>query len=242
MVLDARLQPPSSQYLLGTDNLGRDILSRLIWGIRQDVMVGVVSVGIVFVAATGWAMLAGRVRRRNDWRGDTLEDLVMLPRDALCAFPWLVLMLLLTSMVGVRSGGPAVSWLYSLPVALIVSVALLPRAVGMLQEAYRSPPVGKAWFTGLLQAVPVMVLFAVGGGIIYLASVSYLGLGVPPPAPELGGMLSGPARRYMLQAPWMALWPPAVLILLLTAWVMAGETLLERMGFRSKALWSKVWE
>jgi peptide/nickel transport system permease protein len=87
-----------------------------------------------------------------------------------------------------------------------------------------------------------MVLFAVGGGIIYLASVSYLGLGVPPPAPELGGMLSGPARRYMLQAPWMALWPPAVLILLLTAWVMAGETLLERMGFRSKALWSKVWE
>jgi peptide/nickel transport system permease protein len=87
-----------------------------------------------------------------------------------------------------------------------------------------------------------MLIFAVAGGILYLATASYLGFGSPPPSPELGGMLAGPARRYMLQAPWMALWPPVVLVLLLVSWIMAGEALLERLGFRSKAVWSKIWE
>jgi peptide/nickel transport system permease protein len=87
-----------------------------------------------------------------------------------------------------------------------------------------------------------MIVFAVAGGIVYLATMGNLGFGTPPPAPELGSMLTGPSRRYMLQAPWMGLWPSAALLLLLLAWVMTGEVLLERLGFKSKAVWSKVWE
>jgi len=69
-----------------------------------------------------------------------------------------------------------------------------------------------------------------------------MGLGVPPPYPELGGMLSGAGRQFMMQSPWMALSPVVTLSLLLLIWVMAGEALLERLGFRSKAVWAKTME
>ncbi len=233
-----RLAPPSGQFPLGTDNLGRDILSRVIFGIREDVFMALMAVGIMAVLAVGWAVLAARVKRSDDWRGDTLEDLVMLPRDVLYAFPWLIVVLL--AVVFTRVSGPVSA--FGMPLILGVGLALLPRAVGVMQEAYRSQPEGEPWSRAVLRALPVMLFFAVGGGILYVASAGYLGLGVPPPAPELGMMLAGPARRYVLQAPWMALWPPVVLVMLLTVWVMAGESLLERFGFRSKALWSKVWE
>jgi peptide/nickel transport system permease protein len=242
MVLGARLQPPSSQYLLGTDNLGRDILSRLIFGVRQDLFVAIMAVAIMFVVTIGWAMLAAHVRRRNDWWGDTFEDLVMLPRDVLCAFPWLVLLLLLASFGAMATGGPVKAPLFALGPILSISLALLPRAVGMIQEAYRWPPEAKQRLHSLLLSIPIMIVFAVAGGIVYLATMGNLGFGTPPPAPELGSMLTGPSRRYMLQAPWMGLWPSAALLLLLLAWVMTGEVLLERLGFKSKAVWSKVWE
>jgi peptide/nickel transport system permease protein len=242
MVLGARLQPPSSQYLLGTDNLGRDILSRLIFGVRQDLFVAIMAVGIMVVVAIGWAMLAAHVRRRNDWLGDTFEDLVMLPKDVLCAFPWIVLLLLALSFGQVAKAGGEPAPLFALATIMSISLALLPRAVGMMQEAYRWPPERKQWLHGLLLSIPVMIVFAVAGGVVYLATMGYLGFGTPPPAPELGAMLAGPARRYMLQAPWIGLWPSVALLLLLLAWVMTGEVLLERLGFKSKAVWSKVWE
>lgn len=242
MALNARLQPPSPQYILGTDNLGRDVFSRLIFGIRQDVFLGLLAAGIMLAFAVGWAIVGSRASRSDDWRGDTLEDLVMLPRDVLYAFPWLVLLLLATSLAGIPASGPVAFLRYLLPVTLAVSLVILPRAVAMIQEAYRSAPAGTSRLYALLMSVPIILLFAVAGSMLFLAAVGYMGFGVAPPAPELGGMLTGPARRYMLQAPWMALWPPLVLVLLLAAWVMAGEALLERFGFRSKAVWSKIWE
>jgi len=238
-LLSERLSGPSPAHILGTDNLGRDVLSRLVLGIREDVLLALAAVGIMFLLAVGWSILAACARRSDDWQGDTMEDLVMLPRDVLYAFPWLVLLLLMVSFAVPDSGrGPA----SSLPVILAASLVLLPRAVGVLQEAPQSAPEGRSWRQGLLRALPVMALFAVAGGIVYVATASYLGLGVPPPTPELGGMLAGPVWAYMLQAPWMAVWPSVALILLLTVWVMAGESLLERFGFRTKAVWSKIWE
>jgi peptide/nickel transport system permease protein len=149
----------------------------------------------------------------------------------------LILLLLFVSIVGIQTTG-----FITISLVLLVSLTLLPRAAGIVQEAYHFAPPGRSWLDRVLVALPVIVLFSVAGGILYISATSYLGFGVPPPIPELGGMLSGPARRYMLQAPWMALWPSTTLILLLTAWVMAGDALLERLGFRTRGMWSKIWE
>jgi hypothetical protein len=129
-----------------------------------------------------------------------------------------------------------------LPPIIVISLALLPRAAGMIQESYRSASPGNGWLRPLLLSVPTMLVFAMAGGVLYLATISYLGLGVPPPAPELGSMLSGPSRRYLLDAPWMWIWPLAAILLLLTSWVMTGEVLLARLGFKTRSVWSKIWE
>ena len=232
-----RLTAPSTSHLLGTDNVGRDILSRLLYGIRIDVFGlisagGLVYAGILFFVAAGWAMLAEYFRRLISPTSDFLGDLIMLPGDIISSFPWLVLLLLLMSMLG--PGGSQL--------VLVSSLVILPRAVNVIREASRSLPGGKGLFQSILLAVPVMLLFTVAGGILYFSTASYLGLGVPPPFPELGGMLSGAGGQFMIQAPWMALWPAIALILLLLIWVMAGEALLERLGFRSKAVWAKIME
>jgi peptide/nickel transport system permease protein len=242
MSLNARLQAHSSTHILGTDNLGRDVFSRLIFAIRQDFSAGLLAVAIMVVAAVGWALLAAHARKRDDWQGDTLEDMVMLPRDVLSAFPWLVMLLLIASLIGLPTSGSVTFSRYVLPVILSVSLVLLPRAVGIMQDAFRSPPPGWNWLRSMLYAVPTMILFTVAGSILYIAAAGYLGLGILPPAPELGNLLAGASRRYFLQAPWMAVWPPVTLILLIWVWVLAGQTLLERFGYRSKAVWSKIWE
>ena len=97
-------------------------------------------------------------------------------------------------------------------------------------------------FRSVIPAIPVMLLFTVAGGVFYISTAGYLGFGVVPPYPELTGMISGAGRQYLMVAPWMAVWPAIALILLLLIWVMAGEALLERLGFRSGAVWSKVME
>ncbi|MBA7656325.1 hypothetical protein ES703_64249 [subsurface metagenome] len=225
------LAAPSAKYMLGTDNLGRDIFSRLLFGLRTDFLALMCIPGLVIIA-TGWAILAAYLRRANNWLGDTLEDLVMLPRDVACAFPWLLLLILLMSIMG-----PGL-----FTVALIGGLLLLPRAVGMMREAYSSPPEGRGWLYSVLWSIPVMILLTVAGSILYTSSASFLGFGIPPPSPELGGMLSGAGRSYMFMAPWMALWPGIPLALLGFVWVMAGDTLLERLGFRTKAVWLKAVE
>ncbi len=121
-------------------------------------------------------------------------------------------------------------------------IVLFPRITSLIQDAARHSPPGRNWLNGVLLPLPAAFFFTIAGCILYISSISYYGFGVPPPAPELGGMLSGPARRYLLEAPWMAVWPPTVLISLITIWVLAGESLMEKLGFHSKGFWSSVWE
>jgi len=94
----------------------------------------------------------------------------------------------------------------------------------------------------MVLSIPVIFLLAAGGGILYTSSASYLGFGVPPPYPELGSMLSDAGRQLMMEAPWMLLWPGLALAAHSFIWVMAGDALLETIGFRTKSLWLKVME
>jgi peptide/nickel transport system permease protein len=254
IVLSERLSPPSSDHIFGADNLGRDIFSRTLYGIRMDLLTptfalipgmainwgfeGIVPwaifVGILIMVIFpfGWGLLSAYVKQMNNWLGDTLEDILMLPRDIICAFPWFVLGILLMSIFG-----PGL-----LPVSLVIGILLVPRILAMMRETYQSPPRGKSWLYGVLWSIPITILFFIAGGILYNSSFSYVGFGIPPPIPELGMILSGTGRQYMLEAPWMARIPSIVLIILIFIWVMAGDAVLEKLGFRSKAVWSQTIE
>jgi peptide/nickel transport system permease protein len=229
-----RLSPPSAKYLLGTDQLGRDIFSRLLYGIRIDVLIGIACAAVVTIAAAGWGMLAAYCGKMNNWTGDTLEDLVMLPKEIVCALPWLALIWLIISFnpLSMSTVFPAV----------ICGLVMLPRAAGMVQEAYLSAPKGKSCLQGVLWSLPVVFLFATASVIIYFSAISYVGLGVPPGVPELGTMLSNEGRQYLFTAPRLGLWPAFCLSLIIFTFMMTGDALLERVGFRSKAVWSKTME
>jgi ABC-type dipeptide/oligopeptide/nickel transport system permease subunit len=226
------LQSPSAKHLLGTDELGRDILGRLLAGIRTDLLIGLACAVVVSVIAGGWAMLAAYCRRMDSWLGDSLEDIVMLPRDVICACPWLILLLLLMLLLDDHS---------VIYVAFIVGLVMLPHAAGTMQEAYRSPPGGKTWLKNVLLSIPVIFAFTAAGVILYVSTITYLGFGISPGIAELG-MLVNTGNAYAQQAPWLVLRPIIILSVILLIWVMTGEALLERLGFRSKAVWSKTME
>jgi ABC-type dipeptide/oligopeptide/nickel transport system permease subunit len=168
----------------------------------------------------------------DDWLGDTLEDIVMLPRDVICACPWLVLLLLVMLLLDDHS----ITY-----VALIVGLVMLPRTVGMIQEGYRSTRNGKTWLKNVLRSIPVVFVFTTAGVILYVSTITYMGFGISPGIAELG-MLVNTGNAYAQQAPCLVLRPIIILSVILLIWVMTGDALLERLGFRSKAVWSKTME
>jgi streptogramin lyase/ABC-type dipeptide/oligopeptide/nickel transport system permease subunit len=228
----SRVQPPSSKFLLGTDQLGRDILSRLVAGIRTDILMGLGAAAAVSVLAAGWALLAAQCRKINNWRGDTLGDIVMLPGDIISAFPWLALLLLLMDMATLLS-----PWL----IALSTGVLLLPRAASMIQESRRSAPKGINGRQNMLRSIPVVFVFVTAGVVLYVSALGWLGFGAPPGIIELGAFAAS-GNAYLQTAPWLVIAPSIVLIGILWLWVMTGEALLERLGLRSGSLWSKTME
>jgi len=224
------LQPPSAKHLLGTDELGRDILGRLISGIRTDVLIGLAGAAVVSVIAGGWAILAAYCGRMDNWLGDTLEDIVMLPKDIICAFPWLVLLLLLISMPGNKG---------VILITLLVGLVILPRTAGIMQEVYHSSLKGNTWLRSVFLSIPAVFAFTTVAMIIYVSALGYLGFGLSPGFIELGSLANS---AYIQQVPWLTLFPLVILSLILIVWVMTGGALFERLGFRSKTVWSKTME
>ena len=200
------LQTPSSKYLLGTDALGRDILSQLLSGIRTDLLIGLVCAVVVSVIAGGWAMLAAYCRSMGSWLVDTLEDIVMLPRDVICACPWLVLLLLLMLLLDDHS----ITY-----VALLVGLVMLPHTVGMIQEGYRSKRNGKTWLKNVLRSIPVIFIFTTAGVILYVSTITYMGFGISPGIAELGTLVNT-GNAYAQQVPWLVLRPIIILSLIST--------------------------
>jgi peptide/nickel transport system permease protein len=228
-----RLASPSPKFLLGTDQLGRDILSQLLYGFRIDLFAGLACAAIVSLLAGGWATLAACCKNMNNLWGDTLEDIVMLPRKIICSFPWLVLLFLLEPFLAGRS---------VLLVAFLAGLVVLPRTTGMIQEAYGAPPERLNWLLMILKSIPVVFIFTAAAVIIYIATISYLGFGVNPGISEFGAMISGGGLQYIQTAPRLLIWPSMCLTGILIVWVMTGEAVRERLGFRSGALWSKTME
>ena len=219
-----RLSPPSGEYLLGTDAVGRDLLSRVIYGARISMIVGLAATAISVVINVAIGMLSGYI-------GGKFDLIVQRFVDAWIAFPALLLILTVMAIVG---GG-----LWQVVIVLgvrfgiggsrIARGGVIAIKENMYVEGARALG-SPTWRTLMRHILPnimplVIVVYAtgVGGMILVEASLSFLGFGVPPPMPSWGGMLSGSGIQYMLKAPWLPLWPGLALSLAVFGVNMFGD-------------------
>lgn len=203
-----RLMEPGWEHWMGTDQLGRDILSRVIWGARYSLGV---SLAVVLLSAT----FAGAVALISGYFGGKVDLVIQRLVDAWIAFPALILLIALISLLG-----PSIpNVIIVLSIASAGGMARILRSNVMVVKA--APYVEMARVVGashtrimLLhifpQVVPLILILAsvqLGGVVLSLASLGFLGFGIPPPTPEWGSMLSGRARDFMYSAYWLALFP-----------------------------------
>jgi peptide/nickel transport system permease protein len=202
------LQAPSAQHILGTDNMGRDLLSRIIYGARISMVVGLAGAGLSAAIGTFIGGISGFFSGKYD---------IVLQRfvDAFMCFP--PLFFLLTVMAILGPGLLQVILVLGIQGGIgqsrVVRSAVISIKENMYFEAAKA--IGASPMKILLRHVlpnimaPIIIIFStsVGSMIIMEATLSFLGFGIPPPVPTWGGMLSGSARTYMYVAPWMAIWP-----------------------------------
>lgn len=225
--LPARLSPPSSDHILGTDNLGRDLLSRIIYGARISMYVGL---GVAVIGTILCTIIGGV----SGFFGGKIDLVIQRFVDSIMCFPQLVIILTVIAVVG-----PGLVQVI-LVLGILGGVGGRTRVVrsavmGIKENIYvdAARAVGASNVKILLKHIlpnimaPVIILFTleIGHAIILEATLSFLGFGIPPPTPSWGGMLSGAGRSYMLLAPWMALWPGVALALVVYGINMLGDGL-----------------
>ena len=202
------LAPPSARFWLGTDNMGRDILSRVIFGARISVIVGLTA----SIIATVLSLIIGIV---SGYIGGKLDLTVQRFVDAWMCIPSLILCMVIISMIG--PGMTSVIIVVGIGKGIHRSRVIRGATMSIRENVYVQAAVAIGCPTTRILTrhilpnimAPTIILFATGMPVIILleASLSFLGFGIPPPVPSWGGMLSGPGRLYMFLAPRMAIWP-----------------------------------
>lgn len=225
-------KPPSLEHWLGTDEIGRDILSRMIWGARASLMAGVISVMIAVAVGVPLGIVAG-------YFGGWADQIIARMTDALLAMPFLILAIALAAFLGpsltnamIAIGLSAVPVFIRLTRGQVLSVKTEDyvegaRAVGLghirIMSRYILPNV----FPPIL----VQSTLTIATAIIAEASLSFLGLGQQPPAPSWGTMLST-AKNFLEQAPWMAVWPGAAIFIVVMGFNLLGDGLRDALDPR----------
>jgi ABC-type dipeptide/oligopeptide/nickel transport system permease subunit len=220
-----RLGAPSSTHLLGTDNLGRDILSRMLYAGRVSLLVGGLSVVLAAIAGSSIGLLAGHI-------GGGLDLFLMRLTDVFMAFPTLLLALALLAMFG---GG-----VNSVIVAIGISTAPLfvrmtrgsMLATREKEYVYAARALGAGGVRIVLRHAlpniisPIIVLASLrlGAAILTEANLSFLGLGIAPPTPTWGNMISG-GQGFITRAPWVSVFPGVAIMLTVLAFSMLGDAL-----------------
>ena len=230
-----RLEPPSRQFLLGTDHLGRDLFSRVLMGARLSMIVGFCAAGLATVVSIVIGVLTGYL---GGWFDMLTQRLV----DAWMTFPDLVLLIVVVSVVG-----PGITQIVII-LGLLYGIAgsrIVRGAVTSVREhvyTHAAQSIGAGTFHILRRHIlpnvmpVVIVLFTtrVGAVILSEAALSFLGLGVPPPAPTWGGMLSGDGRTYLYLGPWLALAPGICLTVVVYAANVFGDALRDLLDPRMR--------
>jgi peptide/nickel transport system permease protein len=225
---------PSAAHWFGTDDIGRDVLSRIVWGTRASLLAGVVAVSIAVALGVPIGMTAGLV-------GGFVDALISRLTDAFLACPFLILAIALAAFLGpnltnamIAIGVSATPIFVRLTRAQVLNVKVeeyieAARALG-------NSPFRMAWrhvLPNILAPVIVQSTLAIAAAIIAEASLSFLGLGQQPPAPSWGSMLNT-AKNYVDNAPWMAIWPGLAIFLLVLSFNLLGDGLRDALDPRQR--------
>lgn len=221
-----KLVAPNLSHWLGTDQMGRDLWTRMMMGARVSLLVGFVSVAF----GSGLGGILGIV---SGWYGGKVDQGIQRVMDSLLSIPTLILALAITAALGQSLTNIIIAiGLVQIPRAnRIVRSQVMAVKESQFVEAARAIGAGdiRIMVSHITpQCVAPWLIIATGAlGIAILteAALSFLGLGVPPPSPSWGGMLSGPARDYFVQAPWMAIWPGLGLSLAVYGFNLFGDGL-----------------
>ena len=225
---------PSWAHWMGTDENGRDVLSRVIWGARASLLAGVISVCIASGVGVPVGLLAGFV-------GGKVDAIIGRIIDAMLAAPFLILAIALAAFLGPSLQNAMIAiGITATPIFVRVSrAATMDAATNDYVEAARAlgnPPWRVAFRHVLPNIVPpimVQATLAIAGAIIAEASLSFLGLGQQPPAPSWGSMLNS-AQRFLTQAPWLAIFPGAAIFLAVFSFNLIGDGLRDALDPRAK--------
>jgi peptide/nickel transport system permease protein len=222
----ARMKAPGAAHWLGTDNLSRDMWSRIVYGARVSITIGFLTIGLAMVLATAIGVTSA-------YFGGAWDLVVQRVVDAWLSFPYLIIILSVMAVLGPGLGNVVIA--LAVLIAATNSRVIRGSALGVIQHSYieaaRAMGCGHARII-LRHIIPnvtatIIILATIGLGAVILAesALSFLGFGVPPPHPSWGSMLSGSGRTYMFRAPWMAIWPGVAISLAVFGFNMLGDAL-----------------
>nr|BEL01496.1 ABC transporter permease [Dehalococcoides mccartyi] len=232
--LSLKLSPPSWEYPLGTDNLGRCVLSRIIYGAQTSLQIAVVVVGITGLLGTTLGLLAG-------YFGGLLDEIIMRITDVVLAFPGLILALVVAGLLGpglfnVMLALAIVGWT---SYARVVRGCVLSAKEKTFVEAARALGDSEAHILlrhilpEVMAPVIVMATLGMGSTILSAAGLSFLGLGVQPPTPEWGAMMNS-GRDFLEAAPHLIIFPGLAILFTVLSFNFLGDGLRDALDPRPK--------
>ena len=232
--LTLRYNPPSETHLLGTDNFGRDLLSRIIWGARISLQVGVAAVGISMIIGGALGLTAGYV-------GGLVDHVICSVIETLMAFPFLLLALTIITVLG--------PGLFNIMFAIgLASVPMFARVIrAELLSAREKDYVLAATCVGashrrivfkhiipnILSSMIVLATTRVATAVLTESSLSFLGLGIRPPTPSWGVMVAE-GRAFLERAPWIALIPGVIVLITVLGFSLLGDSLRDALDVRMR--------
>ncbi|WP_202080479.1 ABC transporter permease [Caldalkalibacillus salinus] len=219
------LEGPSAQFWFGTDEMGRDIFSRVVYGAQVSLMVGLISVGIGASLGLVFGLLSGYLQ---GW----VDHTIMRGMDVLFAFPDLLLALAIVAVLGpsLTNNMIAIGIVFTPVFTRTVRAAVLAVKDMAFIESARAigvKPIGiilKHITPNVMAPFLVQITLALSGAILTEAALSFLGLGIQPPDPSWGSMLNA-SRRYMEMAPWSALFPTVFIVFTILCFNLLGDSL-----------------
>jgi peptide/nickel transport system permease protein len=227
-------KPPSLAHWLGTDDVGRDILSRVIFGARASLLAGVVSVAIAIAIGVPVGMVAG-------YLGGFTDALLSRMTDAMLACPFLILAIALAAFLGPSLTNAMIAIGISTTPIFVRLTRGQVMAVKVEDYVEAARAVGNPhWRIALVHVLPnilptliVQATSSMAGAIIAEAALSYLGLGQQPPDPSWGSMLNS-AQRFLVNEPWMAVWPGLAIFLTVLSFNLVGDGLRDALDPRER--------